>query len=92
MLAQEAVEDSFQDHLGIVGHRAVLQAYRLDASVACLPQDLVLVFQGFVGLGVLEVALLFLRQFLCPADVPFSQLPACGVQLCGDFLSVMLGL
>ena len=49
-------------------------------------------FQRFVGLGVLKVALLFLRQFLCPADVPFSELPACGVQSCGDFLGVMLGL
>ena len=27
-------------------------------------------FQGFVGLGVLKVALLFLCQLLCPADVP----------------------
>ena len=46
-------------------------------------------FQKFVGLGVLEVGLLFLRQFLCPADVPFSELSACGVQSCGDFLRVM---
>ena len=49
-------------------------------------------FQGFVGLGVLKVALLFLCQLLCPADVPFPELPARGVQPCGDFLGVMLGL
>ena len=33
-------------------------------------------FQGFVGWEVLKVALLFLCQFLCPADVPFSELPS----------------
>ena len=49
-------------------------------------------FQLFVGLGALELALLFLRQLLCPADVPFSELPACGFQSCCDLLGVMLGL
>ena len=49
-------------------------------------------FQGLVGLGVLKVALLLLCWLLCPADVPFSELPARVVQQCGDFLGVMLGL
>ena len=49
-------------------------------------------FQGLVGLGVLKVALLFLCQLLCSADVPFPELPARGVQPCGNFLVLMLGL
>ena len=49
-------------------------------------------FQGLVGLGGLELALLFLCQLCCPADVPFPELPARGVQPCDDFLGIMLGL
>ena len=49
-------------------------------------------FQGLLRLGVLRLALLFLCQHLCPAVVPFPELPARGVQPCGDFLRVMLGL
>ena len=52
-------------------------------------KDLVHVFQGLVGLGVLKVALLFLCGLLCPADLPFPELPARGVQPCGDFLGFM---
>ena len=92
MLASEAVADFLQDHLGVVGHRAVLGAHRLDALMAAFPQDLVHVLQGLVGLGVLKVALLFLCQLLRPADVLLPELLACGVQPCGNVLGVMLGL
>ena len=40
----------------------------------------------------LKVALVFLCQLLRSADVPLPELPACGVQSCGNVLGVLLGL
>ena len=44
MLAFIAVEYLLHDHIWLVRHRAVLEAYRFEAPVGCFSQDLVHVF------------------------------------------------